>query len=87
VFVSEGTFTMAGGAISNNTASYAGGGVYVSDQGTFIKRGSAAIDATNRAELGNAVCIDTSPLKARDTAAGPEVDLDSRVSGRAGGWE
>jgi hypothetical protein len=75
-----------GGSISGNSASYDGGGVYVY-KGTFIKRGNAAIDAANSAKQGKAVYVDSSPVKVRDTAAGPGVNLDSRTSGRAGGWE
>jgi hypothetical protein len=30
---------------------------------------------------------DSSPAKRRETTAGPGVNLDSKVSGVAGGWE
>jgi TolB-like protein len=80
----RGTFTMEGGSISGNFASSEGGGVSV--DGTFIKRGRSTIDATNRAEKGKVAYVFSSRDKKRDSAAGPGVDLDSRVSGRAGGW-
>jgi hypothetical protein len=85
VFVNSGTFTMQGGEISGNTASsyYYGGGVYV-ENGTFTKRSGGTIDATNSAQSGRVVYANG---KRRDTAAGPEVNLDSTKSGSAGGWE
>jgi hypothetical protein len=83
----NGTFTMEGGEISGNTAasSYCGGGVYVGS-GIFIKRGGGTIDATNQAEYGKVAYV-YSGSKARNTAAGPNVNLDSSKSGSAGGWE
>jgi len=86
---SGGTFTMSGGTISGNIADY-GGGVYVRNgkNATFIKTGGT-ITADNRAKAiikgGNVVCgFDN---RERNSAAGPSVNLDSRISGRAGGWE
>jgi hypothetical protein len=87
----NGTFTMTGGTITGNTASSSnssqGGGVLVdgNNGGTFIKTGGT-IDATNSAMYGKVVGVwDRS--KQRNTTAGPGVNLDSRVSGSAGGWE
>jgi len=100
---SSGTFTMSGNAvISGNTASY-GGGVYVDGSGTFTKSGGGTItgyasDTVNgnvvknssgvvQSNRGHAVYVNSSPTKRRETTAGPTVNLDSRVSGSAGGWE
>jgi hypothetical protein len=78
VYVGDGTFTMNGGTISGNY-----GGVYVRD-GTFIKTGGA-IDETNTV-YGRIVAY-VSDSRKRETAAGHEVNMDSRVAGSAGGWE
>lgn len=69
-------FTMSGGTISGNDK----GGVDSSSMGTFVKSGGT-IDATN---LGNIVYAGG---KIRKTAAGPGVNMDSRVAGSLGGWE
>jgi len=98
----NGTFTMSGGTISGNTASAYGGGVYVSG-GTFTKSGGGTItgyasDTVNgnvvkyssgvvQNNQGHAVYVDNSPVKRRETTAGPTVNLDSSVFGTAGGWE
>jgi TolB-like protein len=90
VFVDRGgTFTMEGGAISGNTAKDYGGGVCVKGSGTFIKRGRSVIDATNSAPRGKVayVYINNSTYRARNSAAGQGVNMDSRLSGSAGGWE
>jgi hypothetical protein len=84
VVINGGTFTMSGGTISGNTVSI-GGGVYVSSSGTFIKTGGT-IDGTNSSPKGR-VAHGGSDSKKRETAAGPEVNMDSRVAGSAGGWE
>jgi TolB-like protein len=93
VYTSQGgTFTMTGGTISGNTASNHGGGVYVYSElstGTFIKSGGGTIDNTNtarNAQRGNVVFVNRGD-KRRNTTAGPGVNLDSRVTGSAGGWE
>jgi hypothetical protein len=85
VFVNGGTFRMSGGTISGNTA-FSGGGVYVSGGGAFIKSGGGTIDSTNSAKEGK-VAYTFRGEKKRYTAAGPAVNLDSRVNGRRGGWE
>jgi hypothetical protein len=103
VFVIYGTFTMYGGTINGNTAtasstrsSTLGGGVYVYSGGTFTKTGGGIITGNvvrndsfggvlnNR---GQTVYVESDPVKRRETTAGPEVNLDSGVSGAAGGWE
>jgi len=93
-------FTMSGGEIFGNTSVNYGGGVYVSG-GTFIKSGGGIItgyasDTVNgnvikRSNIvynnrGHAVYIRTD-AKRRETTVGPGVNLDSSVSGSAGGWE
>jgi hypothetical protein len=85
VMVNGGTFTMSGGTISGNTA-HNGGGVAV--DGNFTKTGGT-IDGTNSAGIGRVVLfpISNTSFRKRETAAGPEVNMDSRVDGRAGGWE
>jgi len=96
----SGTFTMSGGVISGNTASYSGGGVAVSSNYTFTKSGGATItgyasDTVNgnvvknssgvvQSNRGHAVYVSSSMR--RETTAGPTVNLDSNVSGSAGGW-
>ncbi|MDR3160748.1 MAG: InlB B-repeat-containing protein [Spirochaetaceae bacterium] len=96
VYVSNGTFTMNGGEISGNSASDSGGGVYVS-YGTFTKQGggtiygsdaSAALKNTARGDgYGHAVYVESGNPKKRDTTAGPGVNMNSGISGSAGGWE
>jgi len=84
---------------SNN--SY-GGGVFVSSNGTFIKSGGGIVygyingdinsnttknDSSVVSNRGHAVYVDSSPVKRRESTAGAGVNLDSGVSGAAGGWE
>ena len=81
VYVSNGTFNMLGGTINNNYA-HDGGGLCIYS-GTFIKTGGS-IDNSNQAVLnGNIVSGDI----IRNSIAGPNVNLDSRISGAEGGWE
>jgi hypothetical protein len=81
--------------IFSNTS---GGGVYVSV--IFTKSGGGIITVyANDSVNGNVVkrsgvvqsnrghTVDASFAKRRETTAGPGVNLDSRVSGAAGGWE
>ncbi|GHT97869.1 hypothetical protein FACS1894142_3360 [Spirochaetia bacterium] len=86
----SGTFTMTGGTISGNTASSAssfgghsshGGGV----SGSLIKTGDSTITDTNSAANGAVAYVSSS--QKRETAAGPDVNLDYRVPGSSGGWE
>jgi hypothetical protein len=100
VYVSSSTFTMSGGEIYSNTSGGGnGGGVYVPGS-TFTKSGSGTItgyasDVANgnvvehnngvQSKHGHAVYISSSMR--RETTAGPGINLDSRVSGAAGGWE
>jgi TolB-like protein len=81
-----GSFTMSGGTINGNTSGEAGGGVHVGRDGTFIKTGGT-ITADNRARKGNAVYAYHNGDRIRNSAAGPSIKMDSRVDGRAGGWE
>jgi uncharacterized repeat protein (TIGR02543 family) len=96
----NGTFEMSGGEISGNTASSAaqsyssyGGGVYVyyyyggEYNGTFTKSGGGTISDTNTATSGKVAYVSSNPYKRRNATAGPSVNMDSRVSGTAGGWE
>ncbi|MDR1073225.1 MAG: hypothetical protein LBL45_06065 [Treponema sp.] len=89
---SNGTFTMSGGTVSGNSTSSTsggGGGVYVSANSVFIKSGGGTIDNTNSAGTGKVVYVydGTKRGKERKTTAGSSVNLDSRVSGRRGGWQ
>jgi hypothetical protein len=83
---------MRDGEIRNNTAKH-GGGVYVyaDGGGTFIKSGgsiiAAADDVTKPVKQGKVAYVNSAPAKLRNSAAGPNVDMDSRMSGSAGGWE
>jgi hypothetical protein len=83
VYVNGGTFTMSGGEISGNTANYYGGGVYVGS-GTFTMSGGE-ISGNTAHYFGGGVYVNNT--KRRGSTAGPGVNLDSRVSGAAGGWE
>jgi len=79
-----GTFRMSGGTINNNSAVEDGGGVYI--LGGFIKTGG--IISGNRARNGRAVFFSyLAGHYKRNSDAGPSVNMDSRVRGRAGGWE
>jgi uncharacterized repeat protein (TIGR02543 family) len=89
-----GTFIMSGGTISGNTdtTSYSsGGGVCVyympGGGGTFRKSGGGTIDDTNSAPAGKVVSFVNGSNKRRNTAVGPNDDLDSAKDGSAGGWE
>jgi hypothetical protein len=96
---SSGTFTMSGGTISGNTAtayssyhSSYGGGVY--SAGTFTKQGGGVIYGSNASSsLKNTAGNDSNGHavyangKKRNTTANASVNLDSSVSGSAGGWE
>jgi hypothetical protein len=59
--------------------------VYVGG-GSFSKNGGGTIDAANSAPTGKAAYVDVG-RKVRNTAAGPELYMDSNVVGSAGGWE
>jgi TolB-like protein len=88
---SRGSFTMSGGTITGNSAARWGGGVYVWDNegGSFAKDGGT-IDAANSAKNGGRavyVFVDDGGSRKRDAAAGPGVNLDSRIAGLVGGWE
>ncbi|MHB9292477.1 hypothetical protein Holit_01575 [Hollandina sp. SP2] len=73
-----------------NKADSYGGGVHVNagDGGSFIKN-SGTIDGTNQGEVVKTVFvyINGDKIQKRNSAAGPEVNLDSRIDGRGGGWE
>ena len=96
-----GNFFMKGGTISCNTATYSGGGVDTYNEGILIKTGGTITGYSDDPVNGNvikdddgicdnsghAVFIDSVPEKRRENTAGPDVNLDSRVDGPAGGWE
>ncbi|MDR1903774.1 MAG: fibronectin type III domain-containing protein [Treponema sp.] len=89
VYIQNGTFIMSDGTISGNTTSGSysyGGGVSVSGSGFFSKTGGT-IDDTNAANYGKVAYVGSSPTKIRNAAAGPGVNLNSGLSGGAGGWE
>jgi hypothetical protein len=80
---------MSGGTISGNSAAGVGGGVSVHwDYGSFSKTGDT-IDDTNSAYSGKVAYAGDyySDYKKRNTTAGPSVNLNSDISGSAGGWE
>jgi fibronectin type 3 domain-containing protein len=94
VFVSDNsTFMMSGGKISGNTASSSssrGGGVYVFSNSRFTKKGGGTITDTNSAAEGKAVYAESEYVDSgmrRNSAAGPDVDMDSYIIGSNGGWE
>jgi hypothetical protein len=94
---------MNGGEITNNTAQGAGGGVYIADGGTFTKSGGIITGYADDTENGNTcknssnnivnlrghavIYRSTTNIKVRDSTAGPLVNMDSSVSGTAGGWD
>jgi hypothetical protein len=96
-----GTFTMWDDAsISGNTADSYGGGVYVDASGVFTKQPGGivygmdaentlenTVDSDSNVNYGPAVFVNSSPAKIRYNTAGAGVNLDSAVSGAAGGWE
>ena len=87
----------------NTASSYYGGGVYVNSNATFTKIGNSIITGweddtingnvvknsfgTVQSNLGHAVYVDSSPVKRRETTAGPSVNMNSSVAGSAGGWD
>jgi uncharacterized repeat protein (TIGR02543 family) len=86
-----GTFIMYGGTISGNTTTGNGGGVWVSG-GTLIKYGGIIYGSDAAAELKNTAngaghAVQVVSGAKRNTTAGEDVPLDSRVAGSAGGWE
>jgi len=83
-----GSFTMYGGIITGNSVAAAeGGGVFVTN-GKFFKSGGT-IDATNTAKKGKVAyyLLSKDSFRKRDAAAGPNVNMSTIISGRAGGWE
>jgi len=95
---SKGTFTMSGGDINGNTANNSGGGVHV-ESGIFTKSGGGTITGYISNTINGNVVKNNSGVvqsnsghavggsKRRESTAGPGINLDSRVSGAAGGWE
>jgi hypothetical protein len=80
---------MEGGEISGNTAQAFGGGVMIDTRGgsKFIKTGGT-IDAANSAGTGSVVyALYTTGGRKRDSAAGPDVSMDSDKYSGEGGWE
>jgi hypothetical protein len=100
VYVHQGAFNMYGGLIKGNTATDStggkGGGVYIdgASGGTFLKTGGTiaaspagpgeANSAYGGSTMGHAVFVSGSPSKYRDSAAGPEVNLDSATASNWG---
>jgi hypothetical protein len=95
VYVETGTFTMSGGTISGNSASGGtiafGGGVYVTNNGTFTKTGDSIIYGGNAAApLKNTAAYGYAAYASgekRNATAGKGVGLDSAKTGQEGGWE
>jgi len=73
----KGIFTKSGGTITGNASDTANGNV--------VKNSSGVVQGSR----GHAVYVSISGGTAmrRETTAGPEVNIDSDVSGAAGGWE
>lgn len=59
-------------------------GYVAGDSKSNVVKNNSGVVQSN---LGHAVYVYGSPEKSRETTAGPTVDLDSSVSGSAGGWE
>ncbi|MDR2194567.1 MAG: hypothetical protein LBP19_08935 [Treponema sp.] len=95
--IDMGDFSMSGGMISGNSARddrddkedfSRGGGVYIFSE-WFVKTGGT-IDGTNMAREGMVVSVydgNYKPSRVRNSAAGPNVNMDSDVYGSTGGWE
>jgi hypothetical protein len=93
---SDRSFTMSGGTISGNIASY-GGGVYKgSGTGFFVKQPNGIIYGSNESSTlqntatsgnGHTAYVDSSPAKKCNTTAGTGITLDTRQNGSAGGWD
>jgi hypothetical protein len=73
---------MSGGEIRRNEA---GGGVYV-EGGVFKKSGGGTIGG-NTAPGGRTAYIHLDENNHTQCDAGPGVNMDSAIGGRAGGWE
>jgi len=70
---------------ANGTFTKTGGGTiygYTGDSKSNVVKNRYGVVYNDR---GHAVYVDIYYF--RDTTAGPEVNLDSRVSGAAGGWQ
>ena len=81
------SYSHGGGVFSSGTFTKSGDGTitgYASDtvNGNVVKIGN-----TVQSNKGNAVYLESSPDKRRETTAGPGVNLDSSKDGAAGGWE
>ncbi|MCL2218638.1 MAG: carboxypeptidase regulatory-like domain-containing protein [Chitinispirillia bacterium] len=101
VYIDRGAFTIGGGEITGNTATTgSGGGVFGTANATVTKTGgviygyvfmdskrNTASAGINSSDRGHAVFINSSPIKRRETTAGPELNLSSGTTGAAGGWE
>ena len=102
VYINNGSFGMTGGEISGNIA-VDGGGVYrYAYYATITKTGGGTIfgftegdTKSNRASGSNSHAVGSARSNARNdsgfilriTTAGTRVNLDSKKSGAAGGWE
>jgi uncharacterized repeat protein (TIGR02543 family) len=84
VSVDNGTFAMSVGAVSGNTASKIGGGVYVEGSGTFTKLGGTiygddnnthvAGDIENTVASGSGHAVYAGTSKQRNSTAGPRLE-------------
>jgi TolB-like protein len=80
------TFRMNGGVISGNMAIYGGGVGYNGDRAVFIKTGGTI--SNNSAERGPQVYGQNNIIRCiRNNNAGPSVNLDNHIKGKAGGWD
>ena len=92
-----------GNIFSNTASEYGGGVHMTGTDASFIKtdggtitgyasdtaKGNAVKNGSGVAQSGkgHTVYVDSSPVKRRETTAGPTVNIDTSVSGSAGGWE
>ena len=82
------TFTMNGGTISGNTARGNGGGIYVRyNYSSFTKTGGTIEQNQAKNNRSGHNVFVASDNKRRNSTAGKDVNLNSEVKGRAGGWE
>jgi hypothetical protein len=87
----SGTFNMNGGEICGNTGRY-GGAVYVADAGSFRKTGGVIYGVDNDTALKNTATVNGHAVyagtgKIRNYGADALVNMNSSLSGMAGGFE
>jgi len=81
------SYSYGGGVYSTGTFTKSGDGVITGYASDTVNGNVVKIDDTVQSNQGHAVYVNSSPVKRRESTAGSDVNLDSRVNGVAGGWE